>query len=76
MSGINIYVGTGERWPYSTGNGHDKDQEMAGKRSWKVEVRADSLQEAVGLIDLYRQGIETDQHVWKAPITKVEQVSN
>lgn len=55
-------------WPHSTGNGADKDQLQAGEKIRTLHVEADSLEDALKMAKLYRDGIETNPMVWKAPI--------
>lgn len=74
MSGNHKFRGSGERWPHSTGLGQETDQDNAGDRKWSVEVRANDIKEALEKIELYRDGIESNPHVWIAPIQKVEQL--
>lgn len=74
MKGSHKYLGEGERWPYSTGAGAEKDQANAGPRKWSIEVRADTIGEALEKIELYRDGIESSVHVWLAPIQSIKQI--
>lgn len=58
-------------WPHSTGRGQDVDQKEAGERVQTLEVRADSIEDALRLVVLFRNGIVTNPMVWQAPIMKL-----
>lgn len=58
-----------ERWPYS-----GMDQKEAGPREETFTVNGWNIYEAGRYAKLYQQGVETDQHVWQAPIMKIEKL--
>lgn len=55
-------------WPHSSGRGQCVDQKEAGDRVRKIEVIADRIDDAIRLVNLYREGIETNPMVWRAVV--------
>ena len=55
-------------WPHSTGNGQCADQKAVGGGVRKVEVIAHRIDDALKLVNLYRDGIETNPMVWQAVV--------
>lgn len=62
-------------WPHSTGRGKSVDEEAVGGRVRTIEVKAETIEQALNLVQLYREGIRTNPMVWQAPIFKVERIS-
>jgi len=55
-------------WPHSTGRGQQVDQKDAGERVQKITLRADGIQAALRMAEVFAKGIETNPMVWQAPI--------
>lgn len=59
-------------WPHSTDRGGTVDQKEAGDRVRYIDVMAESIEGALKLVKLYRDGIVTNPMVWQAPIMSIK----
>ena len=62
-------------WPHSTDRGGGKDQADAGERVQHICFRAEDFDGACVLAKMFAAGIRCNPMVWKAPIMKLERIS-
>lgn len=60
-----------EAWPYSTGEGADKDQKACGDRSHVFTTIAEDIKTALRHADLICQGIQQNPRVWQTVIMSI-----
>lgn len=55
-------------WPYSTGEGSDRDQAAVGSETQDIQMTAENIHKALEIADIFVAGIKTNPRVWEVKI--------
>lgn len=72
---MNLYEADIEVWPHSTGRGREVDQQQAGQRHQKYEVKANSFEDALATVNAVIVGVKQNPLVWEVRVRRIEEKS-